>query len=320
VLILLVPLAFPVLQIWPSAASEQRISIRGAQFFLEDGSPFVFLGGNFASYRFVVQRGEVYTKAEIDDIVSKLASFAGAKMLRVAIYGAAFEPRLGTYDETAFRQLDSVLTAAASNGIRVIVVLRDYAWNPWPRDLQDPYWLFGGGTQARPNKDAILSNLQAKKAYKQFISYVLNRVNTVSGQQYKDDPNIFAWDLLNEPNFTDQDLLSSWVTEIRTYVRSIDTNHFLTIGCPDTYPDWWNPGAWNWRVLRNPLISFVDLHYYAPASLYNPINESNVARIEQRLATALKLGKPVIFGEFGAEATERSGPLLRYLSVPCPAG
>lgn len=291
-----------------SLQSNQRILIKGTRFVFEDGSPFLFLGGNLAFYRFVVQRGEIYSQTEVDEVVSNLATYTGAKMTRVGLAGGAFEPTLGNYDDRAFTQLDYVLAAARRNGIRVIIALRDYAWNPWPRDLQDPYWLLGGGTTSKPNKDAILVNADAKEAYKRFIGHVLDRVNSVTGQRYRDDSTVFAWDLLNDANFTDKETLSSWVTEISGYIRKTDSVHFLTISAPDAYQKWYDPGEGNWRVFANPAIDYISLHYYAPPDLYDPVDASNVAKIKTRVKTGLQFGKPVVFDEFGVEGT---GPSLQ---------
>lgn len=284
--------------------SNQRILIKGTRFVFEDDSPFVFLGGNLAFYRFVVQRGEVYSKTEVDEIVSNLATYTGAKMMRVGLAGGAFEPTLGNYDERVFTQLDYVLAAARNSGIRVIIALRDYAWTPWPRDQQDPYWLLGGGTQSKPNKDAIILDPQAKEAYKHFIAHVLNRTNSVTGERYKNDTTIFAWDLLNDPDFApmnDPMLLKSWVYEIGKFVKSIDQIHFVTLDFSGDQ-QWWDPGERNWQVFtNNPAIDFVAMHYYAPPSLYDPVDAANVAKIKSRIATALQLGKPLIVDEFGAE-------------------
>ncbi|MFD7127759.1 MULTISPECIES: hypothetical protein [Streptomyces] len=53
------------------------------------------------------------------------------------------------------------------------------------------------------------------------MSYALNRTNHYSGVTYKDDPTIFAWDLMNEPRYEAQSpeedaegtTLQAWVDE-----------------------------------------------------------------------------------------------------------
>jgi mannan endo-1,4-beta-mannosidase len=35
--------------------------------------------------------------------------------------------------------------------------------------------------------------------YKNFLTALVTRVNTVTGVAYRDDPTIFAWELINEP-------------------------------------------------------------------------------------------------------------------------
>jgi hypothetical protein len=35
--------------------------------------------------------------------------------------------------------------------------------------------------------------------YKNFLTALVTRVNTITGVAYRDDPTIFAWELINEP-------------------------------------------------------------------------------------------------------------------------
>ena len=42
----------------------------------------------------------------------------------------------------------------------------------------------------------------AVQAYKNYISTVLTRVNTVNGRTYSEDPTVFSWELANEPAST----------------------------------------------------------------------------------------------------------------------
>ena len=75
------------------------------------------------------------------------------------------------------------------------------------------------------------------QAYKNYISYILNRRNTITGVLYKDDPIIFALELANEPRTTDNyeyklglkpgSTVLAWVYEIAAYVKSISPNHMV---------------------------------------------------------------------------------------------
>lgn len=75
------------------------------------------------------------------------------------------------------------------------------------------------------------------QAYKNYISYILNRRNTVTGVLYKDDPIIFALELANEPRTTDNyeyklglkpgSTVLGWVYETAAYVKSISPNHMV---------------------------------------------------------------------------------------------
>ncbi len=52
------------------------------------------------------------------------------------------------------------------------------------------------------NTDLFFSNAQALQLYQNHLNVTANRVNSISGVVYKNDPTIFAWDLLNEPRCT----------------------------------------------------------------------------------------------------------------------
>lgn len=56
--------------------------------------------------------------------------------------------------------------------------------------------------------------------------------------KYKDDPTIFAWDLMNEPRYQDvSDIenkggttLRKWVDEMAGYIKSLNSNHMVCVG------------------------------------------------------------------------------------------
>ena len=47
--------------------------------------------------------------------------------------------------------------------------------------------------------DPFFTDPDVKKLFKNHIDAMVNRRNTINNRLYKDDPTIFAWDLMNEP-------------------------------------------------------------------------------------------------------------------------
>ncbi|GMY29892.1 mannan endo-1,4-beta-mannosidase 6 isoform X2 [Fagus crenata] len=104
---------------------------------------------------------------------------------------------------------------------------------------------------------------------------VLNRVNTLTNITYKDDPTIFACELMNEPRCTSDPsgnkLQICILGEMAIYVKSIDPKHLVEIGLEGFYgpstPD---------RVQFNP----------------------------NTYAQQKSLGMPIMFAEFGVSAKD----------------
>lgn len=47
--------------------------------------------------------------------------------------------------------------------------------------------------------DPFFTDAKAKQLFKDHIDAMTSRRNTINNRLYKDDPTIFAWDLMNEP-------------------------------------------------------------------------------------------------------------------------
>ncbi|GEM_PF-4842521 len=284
-----------------ASAESGFLRVQGTNF-ISGESAFNFTGVNLDPWRFITADGEVYSRSDISKWVGSAVKSTGAGVIRMHINGGAFEPSAGTYNEEAFKQLDYLVAACAEYKIFCLIALRDYCSSPFPANAYDPYWNLSGGIA----KDNILKNPSAIAAFKKFIAYVLNRTNTVTGIVYKNDKSIMGWELINEPDFIYK-VIGGWLDNICGYVKSIDPNHLISVGIGAAESQWWKPGAYNWSTVGN--LDFIDLHYYAPEALYNPVSPGNAANLKAAVKSGLALNKPVIVGEFGCVTTNSSATM-----------
>jgi mannan endo-1,4-beta-mannosidase len=159
----------------------------------------------------------------MDDAVSN-----GFTVLRAWAHGVtqqyATMTAPGKFNEALLRGLDYALVQARERGLKVIL---SFASN----------WTPAGGVDFYANATGVshndfFTNEATKSLYKSYIHAIVTRVNTISGVKYSEDPTIFAWDLLNEPvcRGCPKGTIATWVKEMAAYVKSLDTNHLLTVG------------------------------------------------------------------------------------------
>src|SRR5690625_5843239 len=73
----------------------------------------------------------------------------------------------------------------------------------------------------------FLNHPDTQQWFKDYISMLLNRVNTATGIAYKDEPAIFAWQIMNEGRNPGEDpmILRNWYAGMARYIKSIAPNH-----------------------------------------------------------------------------------------------
>jgi len=157
----------------------------------------------------------------------------------------------GSYNEEALRGLDIVLALAADRDLRVVLTFADN-WKDVDSKKNYMMWSGYGGW----GDEFYYSDLP-KQYFKDHMAYIVNRVNSVNGRTYKDDPTIFAWNLMNEPRsdngWCDQgcmNMIQGWIDEMSGFLKSVDPNHMITVGEEGFYGwdsgrEWVNPDAWN---------------------------------------------------------------------------
>jgi len=201
-------------------------------------------------------------------------------------------------------RLDFVIAEAGKLGLKLNIGFMDF-------------WQYDGGSQQMRAWYGSLGNLGAtgivpaqsgpderysffftddrtRRDYKLLVQHVLTRRNTITHILYKDDPTIFAWDLMNEPEFASGKIGRDWITEMASYVKSIDSNHLLsagTEGLPNADPQDTK------EQLLIPAIDFGTFHTYP---VYHHLSPQAVVGLIHRKGTlAREVGKPMVMQEFG---------------------
>jgi mannan endo-1,4-beta-mannosidase len=303
----------------PDTPKDQFVRQRGGRFVIGQ-KPFRFVGANVA----VMYRDE--DRARMPETLRQAAQ-AGIKVVRVWAFGeggpddvkpvADFEdwPRHhyfrrapGEWNEDAFVHLDKVIAEAAKNNIYVQLCLTNW-WRDtggvtqylrWAgiNDAADDRYKFGIN-----NEKAILfySNPETRRLYREHLEKLATRRNTITGVLYRDEPTIFGWELMNEAQVITGRWAErrAWFEEMSAYLKSLDPNHLIA------------PGAWGYRSSSErrewladhaiPTIDYCDVHSY-PRDDHDSFVDSPKSLkefIENRVAAAYSLRKPLVLGEFG---------------------
>lgn len=293
VLFLLVLAIVFSLTIWPSAAPAQAaqgfVSRSGSQLML-NGQPFRFSGANIYWLGLDENVGGVDypTNFRVDDALAT-AKAMGANVIRAHTLGISvgcskcIEPSRGQFNEAALLRVDYALAAAQRFGLKVVIPFTDN-YN---------YYHGGKGTFAAwrgVKENDFYTNPQVIGDFKQYVSVLLNRVNTVTGVAYKNDPTIMAWETGNElfPP-------ASWTGMMADYIKSIDSNHLVVDGRYGI-----DPAALS---LKN--VDIYSDHFYPLA----------VSKLTNDVAQVKKAGKPMLVGEYDWANRDGGSALTDFLGI-----
>jgi len=278
--------------------------------FTINGCDFVFAGFNVwqaveLGSNLQVNRGNPKPGREhLTNILNEAAS-SGLKVMRVWAHTIRperpLQPSPGQYDEEVFQGLDWINDECSKRGLKVI----------WM--FADNWYDVGGVKQYEQWSGGDFFDSGAKELYKNNILKLLTRVNAINGRVYRDDPTIMAWNLANElrckncPSST----MQSWINEMCSYVKSVDSNHMVGIGQegfhgPGSDLKDSNPATWAAREGQDFVsnhqewcVDYVGFHVW-------PDNWELVSTQFQKdfIRTAVensngRIGKPVIMEEFG---------------------
>jgi hypothetical protein len=262
----------------------------GAELVL-DGAPFRFISINVPNLHVLEDPyWHLPDPWEQLDAVCAVAQMGGqVTRIYVPSVGVSPSPDLprhvtapGVFEEELFVALDEALAVAGRKGVRVIIPLVDQ-WSWWG-GIAD-YAAFRGLPP-----EAFWTDEQVVADFLLTVDFLVDRVNTVTGVRYADDPTILAWETGNE-----LDAPTAWTEQVAAHLKALDPNHLVMDGHYGVDPN----------VLANPDVDIVSNHYYWPP----PYGDDYAAAF---LADMETVGgqRPFFVGEFGLVSASRVEDLL----------
>lgn len=227
----------------------------------------------------------------------------------------------GSPNEEGFQALDYIISEASKVGIKVNLAFT----SPWKMSgvPQFERWCGTGGASSSTDLERIqrpydwLTNPTCQEQFKQFISIVTERKNSITGIVYNEDPTIFSWNLANELRCArcGPEVIANWYHMMAEHTKAQDPRHLVSTGAegfhdassPYAYK---NPDANLWGsytgqdfVLMNdhPAIDYSTGHMWLDNWAVGTGFEKDWIQTHAQLAKGIN--KIYVMEEFGKEAT-----------------
>lgn len=307
--------------------AQDFIQVRG-NHFEKGGLPYYYLGTNFW---YGINLGSKDAGGDRNRLIRELDRFQELGINNLRIMAAsegpdsepwrmkpALMPEPGVYNERLLEGLDFLLVEMSKRNLHAVVCLNNYwAWSGgmaqyvhWVTGKPIPYHhpVDGGWTKYSLYTSKFFKLKKAKELSWQHITTIINRINSISGKPYKDDPTIMAWQLCNEP----RGMLRSkkyrrWICETAALIKSLDTNHLVSIGSEGETP--WPIGNKFRKDHDDKNIDYFTFHLWVqnwqwynpekPISSFPKAMKKAEKYFNHHLAVAEKAGKPIVLEEFG---------------------
>jgi hypothetical protein len=281
-----------------------------------DGKPFRYSGPNIewlglAAYGTTIPGGPHFpSRFEIDDALAT-AQEMGALVVRSQTLGDTvgcpdcIEPKLGQFNDDAFRHMDYAIKAAHDRGLRLIVTLIGDCVPCGPIGGMGQYLAWHGKRVPADffSDPGIIADFERR------VGAILNHVNSLTGVAYKDDPTIMAWENCNmcgivpmlmpnaKPDFA---AISSWAGEIGRFIKTIDKRHLYldTTGIYRAYP----------QALDRPEPDLVTFEIYPHWDKLLKTGTTTAATISADATAATARGKVFVVNEYGWDTTNWPKP------------
>ncbi len=322
-----------------SLADERRdgfVEVDGDELVI-DGRPYHFVGVNLWYGAYL---GSAAPYGDRTRLIAELDQLKETGVDNLRVLGAseaspfkrALENTFRTdgddYNQALLEGLDFLLAEMRKRDMRAVIYLNNF-WE-WSGGMGTYLYWTNGGTfvdlgdpahpwPAFPNFTAqFYESAEANALYRHYVSSLVARTNSITGEAYRDDPTIMAWQLANEPRpaFDAKegdarfDAFVGWIDGTARFIKSLDPNHLVSSG---------NEGFMGCNEIENcfraahrsPAIDYLTFHIWPrnwswhdparPERTFQPAIGKTAAYIERHLAEARELNKPIVLEEFGLD-------------------
>ncbi len=227
----------------------------------------------------------------------------------------------GNFDEKMMLGFDYLLAEANKRKMKIVFVLNNnWEWsgglgqylewngfsNPILPKTQNWDW------DAYCNYISQFYNCETCNSdFQKWISFVVNRKNSITKKFYKNDATIMAWELANEPRPMKKEAVENyknWIKNSASFIKSLDKNHLITIGVEGIISTLMDEKVFE-EIHRFKNIDYATIHLWPKTwQWYNGKNDEAVADstlektkkyIELHTALIKKINKPLVIEEFG---------------------
>lgn len=319
---------FALIAVHTACNSQKFITVKNTQFY-KGQKPYSYIGTNY--WYGALLASEKYGDRKRLARELDLMKANGIDNLRVLV-GAdggtydytvipALQTKPGKYDIELLKGLDYLLSEMGKRDMVAVL----YLGNNWEWSGGMSQYLEWNGYGKIPNPNTkpntwpqfmaytaqFHSCEPCKTDFEKHIRFIIGRTNTYTKKKYTEDPAIMAWQIANEPRiFTveNEAAFTAWLNKTVDLIDSLDKNHLIATGSEGAAGSNDDLAAFE-RTHTNPKIDYLTMHIWpknwgwfkaeeAGASLPAAIEKSETY-IDNHIAVAAKLGKPIVIEEFG---------------------
>jgi mannan endo-1,4-beta-mannosidase len=304
--------------------------------FTLNGKPYYYFGANFWHGAYLAAD---LVEGDRERLIRELDLLAEYRITNLRVMAAtelsdlqmsvkpAFIDGSGTYNERLLEGLDLLLVEMAKRDMKAVLVLNNYwqwsggmaqylNWSTGEKVI-DPD-LSGDWRGFMAQSARFYADKEGNRMYRDYISALVNRENSLSGIRYRDDPTIMSWQLANEPrpapdaarNEAHAEQYVQWVHGTAEYIHSLDPNHLVSTGNEGVYGSVRSRDIYM-NAHGSPHVDYMTFHIWPknwgwfdatqPQLTFDRSVQNTFEYFGRHVNLARELNKPTVLEEFGLE-------------------